>query len=90
MVTPDIELTDSESVLLAQIEFDWERQTPESYAHNSEVAAALSRSLLDRGATLVFCCLRQSRSLRRLRIRFISLRSFGTLIFAGPHRAFGR
>jgi hypothetical protein len=50
MVTPDIELTDSERVLLAQIEFDWERQTPESYGHNCEVAAALTRSLLDRGA----------------------------------------
>src|SRR3954447_18523821 len=37
-----------------------------------------------------FYCFRQSRSLRRLRIRFISLRSFGILIFAVPDRAFGR
>lgn len=31
MVTPDIEQTESERGLLAQIEFDWDRQTPEDY-----------------------------------------------------------
>lgn len=50
MLTPDIELTDSDRALLAKIEFDYERLTPESYMSNSEVAAALTRSLFDRRA----------------------------------------
>lgn len=50
MVTPDIELTDSERALLAQIEFDWDRQTPEDYKKNSKAAAALTKSLLARKA----------------------------------------
>ncbi|MBS4003883.1 MAG: hypothetical protein KGZ91_10960 [Afipia sp.] len=50
MVTPDIELNHSEGALLAQIEFDWDRHTPEDYKRNSEVAAALTKSLLARKA----------------------------------------
>ncbi|RXH39352.1 hypothetical protein [Bradyrhizobium zhanjiangense] len=52
MNQPDIELSDAESVLLAQIDFDWDtrRHDPEGFGRNSENVAQLILALMARNA----------------------------------------
>jgi hypothetical protein len=58
MNQPDIELSDAESVLLAQIDFNWDtrRHDHEGFARNSENVAQLILALLEReGFELSVC-----------------------------------
>lgn len=51
MTEPDIDLTEDERTLLAQIDFEWDfrRHDPESFSRNSEAVAQLITALLARG-----------------------------------------